>query len=220
MEIQTDLIVAAGFVIESVECVLLVATIVEDLILRTVEEASRVQTAGRNKVSPFLLPVGKIEAPGGSAESAVRGRDIPVGRSYSQARASGCHDDEAGFTAKIRRRRAFDDLHRLHGLHRQLIRENLALLVRNWLAVNGEGVRGVIAQPVEKTVGVGRNPWCGERHQRTELRRVALQGQLIEKFPIDVRVGVGIGFDEIPGFGNGYALLGRANHHGEPDINR
>jgi hypothetical protein len=32
------------------------------------------------------------------------------------------------------------------------------LLVRNRLAVNGEGVRGVIAEPMEKTVGVGGNP--------------------------------------------------------------
>ena len=130
-------------------------------------------------------------------------------------RASGGYDDQAGFAAKIRRWRAFDDLHRLDGVDRHLIRENLALLVRNRLAVNRERVRGVIAEPMEKAVGVGRNPWRSQRHQRTELRRVAFQRQLVEKLPIHVRVGAGIGFDEIPGFGHGYAFIGRADRHGE-----
>ena len=76
-------------------------------------------------------------------------------RGDAQARARGHHDHQAGLAAIFRGRRAFDHFHRLHGVDRDLIRENLALLVRDRLAVDGERVRGVIAQAVEKTVGVG-----------------------------------------------------------------
>ena len=149
------------------------------------------------KFPHFCLPVGKIEAAVGAAKRAIRSRYIAVGRGYSQPRAGGHHDHQAGLAAILRGRRAFDDFHRLHGVDRELIREDLALLVRNRLAVDGERVRGVIAESVEKTVGVGRNSRRGQRHQRTERRGVAFERQLVEKLPIHVRVGGGIGFDQI-----------------------
>ncbi len=132
--------------------------------------------------------IGKIEAAVGGAESAVRSRDIAVRRGRAQARAGGHHDHQAGLAAILGGRRAFDHFHRLHGVDRDLIREDLALLVGNRLAVDGERVRGVIAESVEQAVGVGRNPWRGQRHQRTERRGLAFERQLVEKLAVHVGV--------------------------------
>ena len=62
-------------------------------------------------------------------------------------------------------RRAGDDLHRLDRIERNLVGENFALLVGDGLAIDRERVLGVIAQPVEQAVGIGRDSRRGQRHQ-------------------------------------------------------
>ena len=138
----------------------------------------------------------------------------------SQARAGGHHHHQAGLAAILGGRRAFDDFHRLHGVDRELIGEDLALLVRNRLAVDGERVRGVIAESVKKAVGVGRNSRGGERHQRTERRGLAFERQLVEKLPIHVRVSGCIGLHQIARCCHCHAFSRRADRHGDLGFNR
>ena len=66
-----------------------------------------------------------------------------------------------------------DDFHGLDRIEGYLIREDFALLIGDWLAIDGEGVGGVVAQAVEETVGIGRDAGRGKRDQGTERRRGA-----------------------------------------------
>ena len=63
-----------------------------------------------------------------------------------ESRARRHLDHQAGLIAIFGRRGAFDHLHRLHGVERDLIREDFALLVGDGLAVERERVRSVIAE--------------------------------------------------------------------------
>ncbi len=89
----------------------------------------------------------------------------PCGCGYSQARAGGHVNDDAGFVAEFGRGRARDDFHGLDGIQRNLVGEDLALLVGNGLAVDREGILGVVAETVKQTVGVGGDAWGRQRHQ-------------------------------------------------------
>src|SRR5580658_1081163 len=133
--------------------------IVKNLVLRAIQKAARVQAVGGDEVSPVVLAVRKIKAPVGSAEGAVRTRYVSVGSGNPEPRACGNHDHQTSLTAILRRGRAFKDFHRLDGVDRQLVGEDLALLIRNRLAVNGKRVRGVIAKSVKEAVRVGRGSW-------------------------------------------------------------
>ena len=115
----------------------------------------------------------------------------------AQAGAGGHHHHQAGLSPIFGGRRAFNDFHRLDGVDRQLIGEDLAHLVGNRLAVDRKRVRGVIAESVEKAVGIGRNPWRSERHQRTQRRRLAFERQLVKKVTIHIRVGGGSALNQI-----------------------
>jgi hypothetical protein len=51
-----------------------------------------------------------------------------------------------------------------------LIGEDLALLVGDGLAIDGERVGCVVAEAVEEPVGIGRDAGSGECDERTERR--------------------------------------------------
>ena len=72
------------------------------------------------------------------------------------AGARGGHDHQAGFAAVFGRRRAADDLNGLNGVGGKLVGEDLALLIGDGLAIDGEGVGCVVAETMEQAVGVGR----------------------------------------------------------------
>jgi hypothetical protein len=74
----------------------------------------------------------------------------------------------------------------------KLIREYLALLIGDRLAIDGERVRSVIAEPVKQTVRIGRDSRRGHGDQGTERRGLAFQRQLVEQVAIDIRVGGGV----------------------------
>ena len=142
-------------VVDAVEDVLLVALVVEDGELGRIEEASGVEAVGLDEVAPVLAAVGEIDAAGGGPEGAIGGADAAGGLGDSLPGAGGGDDDEAGFVAVLGRRRAGDDLDGLNGVGGKLVGEDLALLVGDGLAVDGERVGGVIAEAVEEAVGVG-----------------------------------------------------------------
>ena len=125
------------------------------------------------------------------------------------------HDDEAGFVAVLGRRRAADDLNGLNGVGRQLVGEDFALLVGDGLAVNGEGVGGVVAEAVKQTVGVGRHAGRGEGDERAKRGGCALQRHLVEQVAVHVHVESGVVFNEVAAGLDGDGLA-TARKFGEP----
>ena len=110
----------------------------EDGELGRIEEAAGVEAVGLNEVAPLFAAVGKIDAGGGGAESAVGSGDAAGGFGDSLPGARGGDDDEAGFAAVLGRWRARDDLDGLNGVGGKLVGEDFALLVGDGLAVDGE----------------------------------------------------------------------------------
>ncbi len=154
--------------VDAIEDVQLVALVVEDDELGRIEEASGVEAVDLDEVAPVLSAVAEIDRAGGRAEAAVGGGDAAGGLGDSLAGAGGDLNDEAGLAAILGGRGSGDDFDRLDGVGGKLVGEDLALLVGDRLAVDGEGVGGVIAEAVEETVGVGRDAGRGECDDRAE----------------------------------------------------
>ena len=102
--------------------------------------------------------------------------------------ACGRHNHNAGLAPILRRRCAGYDFHRLNGIDGKLVGEHFALLVGNRLAVDGERILRVIADPVEEAIGIGSDSRRGESNQRTQRRRRAFQGKPVEQLLVDVGV--------------------------------
>ena len=179
---------AGKLIIHAVEEVLLVSLVVHHDEFRRIEEAAGIQAVGGDEISPVLAAVAEVEAHIGVPKAAVFGGQAAVRRGHSLAGARGYVDDQACLAAVLGRRRAGNHLHRLDRIQRNLVGEDLALLIGDRLAIHGERVFGVIAQSVEEAVGIGGNPRRGERNQRTDRRGCALQRQLVDQ--VAVHVGV------------------------------
>ena len=218
VEIEVDGIGRRQGVIDAVEDILLVALVVEDSELGRIEKAAGVEAVGFDEVAPLLSAIGEVESAGGRAEGAIGGADASGGLCDSLARARGGDDDEAGFVAVLGRGRAGDDLDGLNGVGGNLVGEDLALLVGDGLAVDGEGVGGVIAEAVKEAVGVGCDAGGGFGHQRAEGGRLALHGNLGEQVAVDVGVEGGVGFDQVAGGLDGDCLGGAFNLEDELEI--
>ena len=184
-------------VIDTVEEILLVALVVEDGELRRIEKASGVQGVGFDEVAPALSAVGEIEASICRPEGPIGSVDISGRLGDALSGARGGYDDEAGLVAVFGRWRAADDLDGLNGVGWELIGKDLALLVGNGLAVNGEGVGGVVAESMKEAVGVGRNAGRGQRDQRTERGGCTLQRHFVEQVAINVDVKGGVVLNEV-----------------------
>ena len=136
-QVQVDGIGGGGLEIEAVEDVLLVAVVVHHGELRAIQKAAGVQPVERNEIAPALAAVRRDRSRRSTIpKRAVGCGDVAVRLGDAQAGARGHHDHQAGLAAIFGGRRALDHLHRLHGVHRKLIRENLALLVGDRLAVD------------------------------------------------------------------------------------
>ena len=146
-----------------------------------VEEASGVEAVDLDEVAPVLVRRSRDRCAGGGAEGAVGGGDAAGRLGDALPGARGDLDDEAGLAAVFGRRRARDHLERLDGVGGKLVGEDLALLVGDGLAVDGEGVRGVVAEAVEETVGVGSDAGRGQGDQRAERGGLALERELVER---------------------------------------
>ena len=101
-------------------------------------------------------------------------------RGHALSRAGGHVDHHTGFVSILGWRRSVDDFQGLNGVNRNLVGENLALLVRDRLAVHRERILRVVAQAVEKAVRIGRDARRCERHQRAERRRSAFERKSVE----------------------------------------
>src|ERR1700733_8109916 len=155
--------------------------VVIHLKLGSVEKSTCVQTIRRNKIPPFLAAVGKVEAAVDRTKSAVGGRDIAVWLSYPEARSRRDVNHQAGLVSVFGRRRPFNHLHRLDRVGRYLIRKDIALLIRDRLAIQGKRVGCMIPEAVKQTVRISRNARGGQRDQRTQRRRLAFERQFIKE---------------------------------------
>jgi hypothetical protein len=81
-----------------------------------------------------------------------------MGCSYALARACGRNNHDTGLASVFRRRGTRDHFHGFDRINRKLVGKDFALLVRDRLAVDAERIRGVVADPVEETIGIGRDP--------------------------------------------------------------
>src|SRR5436309_16070390 len=105
---------------------------------RWIEEAPAAQSIRRDEVAPFLIAPRQIESRVRAPETAVRRVNAPSRFAYPQARSRGHLDHQARLVPKLRRWRAGNHFQRLNRSGRNLVRENLAGLVRDRLAVHRE----------------------------------------------------------------------------------
>ena len=140
----------------------------EDGELRRIEKAAGVETINLDKVPPLLAAIGQVEARKGRPEGAIRTGDAPGRLGNALAGARRGHDYQAGLAAVLGRRRAADHFDGLNRVGRNLVGEDLALLVGDRLAIDRKRVGCVVAQTVKEAVRVGRHTGSGERDQRTE----------------------------------------------------
>src|SRR6516164_4628881 len=98
----------------------------------------------------MLAAVGEVGVEAGGAEGSVVEGDAAVRRGDALPGARGGLDDEAGLVTIFGCGRAADDLEGLHGVGGKLVGEDLALLVGDGLAIDREGVLGVVAEAVEE----------------------------------------------------------------------
>ena len=105
-------------------------------------------------------------------------------------------DDEAALVAVFGGRDAGDDLHRLDGVRRDLVRVDAALLVGDRLVVDRELRLRVIADRMEEAVRVGDDARRRERDDLVQARR-RLERQLRDQALIDVGVRRRIALEQI-----------------------
>ena len=155
-------------VVHAVEYILLIAFGVEHDELGRIQKPPGVQSADRDEVSPLRTSVTEIYRGGRCSKAAVGCCDTALGRGQALPRAGRHVDHHARLLSIFGRRRARDNLHGFDRIERDLVREDLALLVRNGLAIDHERVLRMITHPMKQPVRIRRNSRRGERHQRTD----------------------------------------------------
>ena len=78
--------------------------------------------------------------------------------------------DHAGLVTKLCRRGAGNHFKGLNRIERNLVGEYLALLIGDRLAIEREGVLGVIAESMKQPIGIRSDSRRRQRYQRTHRR--------------------------------------------------
>ena len=122
---------------------------------------------------------------------------LPVGLVISLAGSRGYLNDQAGLVSILRGRRTRNHLNRLNRIGRDLVGENLALLIGDWLAVDRKRIGGMIAQPMEEAIGIRGYSGRRKRHQRAHGGGRAFQRQLLDHGAVNVGVQGGVIFHQV-----------------------
>ncbi len=208
----------AGAGVDSIEQRHLVPGIVQDLELRRIQEAIRPHAGHRQEIADVVRPGTKVHVDGGRLERTVPQRHAAGRLRLVEARLGDDMHDEAAFVAVFGRRDPCNDLHRLHGILRNLVRVQTTLLIRHRLVVDRELRLGMVPDGMEESVRVGDDAWRRERDHLVQARR-RIEGQLLDQALVDVRVRAGIAFQEVLGVPNDFDRAGRAGED-ECQINR
>jgi hypothetical protein len=151
---------AVELIVHAIEQIFFVALVVEHYEFRRIEKAASVQTAYRDEVPPVLATVRKFGFHVGCSERPVRSAHTAVRGGHALTGPRGRYNHNAGLASVFRRRRPGDHRQGFDRIDWKLVGKDLALLVSNWLAVDAERIRGVVADPVEEAIGIGSNPRC------------------------------------------------------------
>src|SRR5215469_5383655 len=122
--------------IDAVEKVFFIALIVDGMQFRRVQKAAGVEPVHRKEVPPFLRTIGHPESAGYRAEAAVTGGEAPCRGLNPKTRTRSHLNHQTGLVAILGGRTSGNGLQRLNRIQRNLIRENLALLIGDWLPIN------------------------------------------------------------------------------------
>ena len=183
--------------VDAVEEVDQVAFIVEDGELAGIEKATGVEAGEGGEVAEAGGSEGDVAGEVGCSEAAVGGGDRAGGLADPLSGAGGDLDDEAGFVAELGGWGSVDDFEGLDGVGGDLVGEDLGLLVGDGLAVEREGVFGVVAEAVEEAVRIRGDAGRGQGDEGGELGRGAFEGELIDHGAVDVGVEGGIVLHEV-----------------------
>ena len=141
--------------VQPVEERLAVAVAVKHFEFRRVEKTVGPHRAHRHEVADLVRSGAEIEIRRRGVERAVAAHQRAARPPLIQPRLGDDAHHQAVLVAEFGGRDSGDHLHRLHGVGRDLVGVDPALLVGHGLVVDGELRLGVIAQRVEEAVGVG-----------------------------------------------------------------
>ena len=110
-EIEIDGVLRRRLKVQAVEDILLVAMIVKNAELRSVQKPSGVQAVERKEVTPLVAAVSQVEAAVRPCQTIrTTWSPVPCAWIHSQARARGHHDHQAGLVAIFGGWRALESL--------------------------------------------------------------------------------------------------------------
>ena len=178
VEVEVNGVGGGEGVVDAVEDVLFVALVVEDGELGGIEKAAGVEAVDLNEVAPVLAAIAEVEPSRWRSRRCRRKLlMLPVGL------VTPCPERVVATMTRLvlspysAGGAPADDLDGLNGVGGELVGEDLALLVGDGLAIDGEGVGGVVAEAMEEAVGVGGDAGGGERDQGTERRRTGFRAE-------------------------------------------
>src|SRR5260370_41666900 len=119
-----------------------------------IKESAAAQTVQSKEVAPLRAPICEIEAHGSSAKTAVGSVHPARWPGYSLAGARRHLDDDARLVAELCWRRAREHFQGLNRINGNLVRKDLALLIRDRLAVYGKRVFRMVSHSVGEAVRV------------------------------------------------------------------
>src|SRR5438034_1855708 len=145
--------------------VLLVTLGMDDLEFRRIEETSCFQPVRSDEIAPLRAPKRYVKGPVRRPETPVRGSHASNRLRLAQPGTRRYLDDQARLVAKFGGRGAGDYFQRLNRIDGDLIREDLAGLVRHRLAIDGKRAFRMIADGVNQSVRIRYRPGRRQRHQ-------------------------------------------------------
>ncbi len=157
-----------------------------------IQESAGIQAVRRDEVSPFLAADGQPEPAAYGAEAAIRREHGACRLGNAEARPCRNFDHQARFVAIFSRWSSRHGFDRLNRVQRNLVGEDLALLVRNGLPIYRERILGVVTESVKQAVRVCHHARRRQRHQRTHRRRLALQWHPFGQVGVHVRMKTGV----------------------------
>lgn len=117
---------------------------------------------------PGFSAVGKIGRERRSSKCSIGSGGAAVRRGHALSRAGDGNDHDTSLTSELGGRRTRDDFHGLDGPKRNLVGEDLALLIGDRLTVHGVRVARMIAQPWNRPFESAATP--GVMRVTSELR--------------------------------------------------
>ena len=196
-QIQVQGVLRSRLIVEPVENLLVVSAIVQHRELGRIQKPPGPRRVGHQKIADPGVARAEGEIFANAAERPIAGAETSERLQRSQSRFGHRGHHQAGLIAIFRRRRARNRLERLDGVQRQLVRRLLVLLIAHRLIVDGILRLRVIAQGMEKSVGILDHSRYGHGQDiRNALAQAGLR-EFREQAAIDIGMRHGGGLDQV-----------------------